>query len=60
MLIELLITAALVALACYVVYWLASKFQPPAREILQVIAVLSGAIWLLVHAREIIHAIAGK
>lgn len=57
---ELLITAVIVVCVCVFLWWLAGKLPEPMRLIAQIIVIAGGAIWLLTHIREIIHAIAGS
>lgn len=56
---ELLISAGLVIAFCVVLFWLTRKIPDSTLQtIAQMIVVLGGAVWLLTHFREIVHAIA--
>ncbi len=56
---ELIITFVVVVVVCYLLWWLAGKLPAPLNLIGQIIVIAGGAIWLISHVREIIHAIAG-
>ena len=54
-LISLLVVIAVVIL----LYWLFGKAPAPINLIGQIVVIVGGAIWLITHVRELIHAIAG-
>jgi hypothetical protein len=54
---ELFITGLVVGAVCYFVWWIGSKLAAPAKEIVQVIAIGSGVLWLLFNIREIVHTL---
>ncbi len=54
---ELFITGLIVGALCYLVYWIGGRLAAPAKEILQVIAVASGVLWLIFNVREIVHVL---
>ena len=56
---ELLITLVIVVLVVGVLYWLAGKLPSPMNMWAQIVVIAGGAIWLISHTREIVHAIAG-
>ncbi len=56
--VALLITLALVCAVGYVVFWIGGKLAEPAKAVVQVIGILGVVVWVLVHMRELIHAIA--
>lgn len=56
---EVLISFVIVVAVCVLLWWLAAKLPAPLNLIGQVIVVAGGAIWLITHVRDIVHAIAG-
>ena len=56
---EILITLLIVVLVVGVLYWLAGKLPAPLGTLAQIVVIVGGAIWLITHVRELIHAIAG-
>lgn len=55
---EVLITLVIAVIVFYILYWLAGKLPAEMATVARIIVVAGGLLWLLYHAREIIHAIA--
>lgn len=57
---EIWITLIIVVAVCWLGYWLFSKAPAPINQIGQLVVIGAGCIWLIMHIRELIHAIAGQ
>lgn len=60
MIVELVISLAIVVIICFVIWYFGSKLPAPGNTIAQVIAALIGVVWLLLNLRDLIHAAVGK
>lgn len=55
--VEILISLVVVAIVVYALWWIGGKMPSPLGEGVRIVAVAGGVIWLLLHVRELIHAI---